>query len=142
MFKSIQSLEDCLLEKSANLRPMISIVRHHHEFYNGEGYPDKIAGNQIPIEARIVSVADAVEAMSSDRPYRLARDTEYIIAELNRCSGKQFDPRVVEKAVAILKALPVEQALDKNQYQNIILNTNKGIRSGLRYSIPYFTMGL
>ena len=91
-----------LLEKSPHLRPLIPIVSQHHEFYNGEGYPNKISGNQITIEARIVSVADAIEAMSSDRPYRKARDTEYIVKELSRCSGSQFDPLVVSEAIKLL----------------------------------------
>ena len=102
-----------LLEKSPHLRPLIPIVRHHHEFYNGEGYPDKIAGNQIAIEARIISVADAIEAMSSDRPYRKAKPTEYIIAELQRCAHTQFDPLVTEAAVEILKEREAEKFTEK-----------------------------
>ena len=59
-----------VLEMNPSLRLLIPIVRHHHEYYNGKGYPDGLSGHQIPIEARIVSVADAIEAMASDRPYR------------------------------------------------------------------------
>ncbi len=102
-----------LLEKSPHLRPLIPIVRHHHEFYNGEGYPDKIAGNQIAIEARIISVADAIEAMSSDRPYRKARTPEYIIAELQRCAHTQFDPLVTDAAIKILKEREAEKITEK-----------------------------
>jgi putative nucleotidyltransferase with HDIG domain len=102
-----------LLEKSPHLRPLIPIVRHHHEFYNGEGYPDRIAGNQIAIEARIISVADAVEAMSSDRPYRKSRTPEYIIEELRRCSHTQFDPLVTEAAIDILQEREAEKATEK-----------------------------
>jgi putative nucleotidyltransferase with HDIG domain len=94
-----------LLEKSPHLRTLIPIVRHHHEFYNGEGYPDRISGNMISIEARVVSVADAIEAMLSDRPYRKARTTNYIIEELQRYSGTQFDPLVTEVAIQILKEM-------------------------------------
>jgi putative nucleotidyltransferase with HDIG domain len=103
--KTHPNLGAALLEKSSHLRPLIPIVRHHHEFYNGEGYPDKISGNQIVIEARIVSVADAIEAMSSDRPYRKARPIEYIIEELQRCSSTQFDPLVVSTAIQILQEM-------------------------------------
>ena len=105
VIKTHPKLGAALLEKSPHLRPLIPIVHHHHEFYNGEGYPDKIAGNQIAIEARIVSVADAIEAMSSDRPYRKSRNTEYIIEELKRCSGTQFDPLVTEAAIQILNEM-------------------------------------
>ena len=84
-------------------------MSQHHEFYNGEGYPSRLAGNQIAIEARIVSVADAIEAMSTDRPYRKARNPEYIIAELQRCSGTQFDPLVVEAAIEVLNERELEK---------------------------------
>ena len=120
------SIGGALLEKSPHLRPMISIVRYHHEFFDGNGYPEGISGSQIPIEARIVSVADAIEAMSSDRPYRKARDKKYIIEELNRCSGTQFDPQVVKKAIAILESLPVESDVDNLQFQNSYPEQNKG----------------
>ena len=102
-----------LLEKSPHLRPLIPIVSQHHEFYDGEGYPSKLAGNQIAIEARIISVADAIEAMSSDRPYRKARTLEYIIEELRRCSHTQFDPLVTEAAVAILKEREADRVTEK-----------------------------
>jgi diguanylate cyclase (GGDEF)-like protein/putative nucleotidyltransferase with HDIG domain len=94
-----------LLKNSPSLRSLIPIVRHHHEFYNGEGYPDKLSGNQIPIEARIVAVADAIEAMISDRPYRKALKPQDIIDELNKHSGTQFDPLVVREAIKILTPL-------------------------------------
>jgi len=65
----------------------------------------ELLNNQITIEARIVSVADAIEAMSSDRPYRKARSTEYILKELQRCSNTQFDPLVASTAMQILKEM-------------------------------------
>lgn len=88
-----------LVNNSPSLHPLVSIIRHHHEYYNGKGYPDKLAGNQILIEARIVAVADAIEAMSSDRPYRKALKPEQVIEELDRHSGSQFDPLVDRKSV-------------------------------------------
>ena len=87
-------------------------MRQHHEFYDGLGYPEKISGNQISIEARIVSVADAIEAMSSDRPYRKARSTEYIVEELQRCSNSQFDPLVTDAAIQILKEMDSEKVTE------------------------------
>jgi len=71
-------------------------VAHHHERYDGRGYPTGLAGEDIPISARIVSVVDAYDAMSFNRVYREALCREKIVMELHRCSGKQFDPKVVE----------------------------------------------
>ncbi len=105
VIKTHPKLGATLLQKSPHLRPLIPIVFQHHEFYNGEGYPNKIAGNQIAIEARIVSVADAIEAMLSDRPYRKARSIEYVREELLRCSRTQFDPLVAETAIQVLKEM-------------------------------------
>jgi len=78
------------------LRHLLPVIRGHHEFFNGEGYPDGLKGEEIPLQARILSVADTVDAMSADRPYRKGQSTERIIEELKRCSGTQFDPQVVE----------------------------------------------
>jgi len=92
-----------LVNNSPSLYPLVSIIRHHHEYYDGKGYPDKLAGNQILIEARIVAVADAIEAMLSDRPYRKALKPEQVIEELNKFSGSQFDPLVVKTAIKMLE---------------------------------------
>jgi diguanylate cyclase (GGDEF)-like protein len=102
VMKRHASLGAALLEKSPSLRHLIPVVKHHHEHFDGSGYPDGLAGTQIPIEARIVAVADAIEAMASDRPYRKAMAKEEIIAELERYAGTQFDTRIVEIAVSIL----------------------------------------
>lgn len=71
------------------------MIRHHHERYDGKGYPDGLAGKDIPLTARILAVADTYDAMTSTRPYRKALDHSVAIEELIRCSGKQFDPEVV-----------------------------------------------
>ena len=93
-----------LLEKNPSLRQLTPIVHYHHEFYNGQGYPNGLSGHKIPIEARIVSLADAIEAMTSDRPYRKARKIQYVIDEIKKNSGIQFDPNAVEQAVILLEA--------------------------------------
>lgn len=80
-------------------------VLHHHEHVNGSGYPNGLRGDDIPVESRILLVADAFEAMTSDRPYRSAMPTADAIAELRRCAGTQFDPDVVE---ALIATLPTE----------------------------------
>ncbi len=92
-----------LVGKSPSLRPLIPIIRHHHEFFNGNGYPDKLKGNQISIEARIVAISDAIEAMSSDRPYRKSLKLTKIVNEIRQHAGSQFDPVVVEAAVRMLE---------------------------------------
>jgi diguanylate cyclase (GGDEF)-like protein/putative nucleotidyltransferase with HDIG domain len=82
-------------------------IRHHHERWDGTGYPDGLAGAVIPLGARLIAVADAFEAMTSDRPYRKALPTETAIQELRHCAGTQFDPDVVQAlAEAIGEALP------------------------------------
>jgi len=74
---------------------MERIVRHHHERLDGKGYPDGLAGERIPLGARIVAVAECIHNMLSDLRYKSARTFEDALAELRRCSGTQFDPAVV-----------------------------------------------
>jgi HD-GYP domain-containing protein (c-di-GMP phosphodiesterase class II) len=78
------------------LERVATIVRHHHERYDGTGYPDGLAAEDIPIESRILAVADAYVAMTEDRPYRRARPRFEVDHEFRDCSGRQFDPYVVE----------------------------------------------
>ncbi|MGR3310962.1 MAG: HD domain-containing phosphohydrolase [Candidatus Brocadiales bacterium] len=84
-----------ILSPIKQLTKIIPAIQHHHEFYNGEGYPEGLKGEKIPMMARILGVADAVDAMGADRPYRKRMPLEEIIDELKRCSGTQFDPKVV-----------------------------------------------
>jgi hypothetical protein len=81
------------------LAPELPVIRHHHEWYNGSGYPDRLMGDEIPKLARILHVADAFEAMTADRPYRKALSTEQALAELRKFAGVQFDPEVVDAFV-------------------------------------------
>lgn len=91
-----------LLEK-AGLRDIAKIVRHHHERFDGNGYPDGLKAEQIPIESRIIAVVDAYDAMISDRPYRKAMSSEKAIEELKANAGSQFDPLIVEIFIELLK---------------------------------------
>jgi len=77
-------------------------VRSCHEHWDGNGYPDRIAGEQIPLVSRVVSVCDAYSAMTTDRAYRAALPETEAIAELRRCSGTQFDPTVVDAFLRIV----------------------------------------
>ena len=81
-------------------------VRHEHEHWDGSGYPDGLAGEAIPLASRIVLVCDAYHAMTSDRPYRVALAPEDAQKELQRCSGRQFDPAVVSALLAVLTTPP------------------------------------
>ena len=76
------------------------IIRHHHERWNGTGYPDGLAAEDIPLGARIIAVADVYDAMTSDRPYRRALSHEVAVSELIRGCGTQFDARIVEAFLA------------------------------------------
>ncbi|MFH1737276.1 MAG: HD domain-containing phosphohydrolase, partial [Actinomycetota bacterium] len=89
--------------------PVLPAVQSHHENYGGNGYPDKLAGEDIPLEARILAVADAYESMISDRPYRSALETEEIIKEFARESGRQFDARVVSALLDVIESEMVEK---------------------------------
>ena len=82
------------------LAPELPIIRHHHEWYNGSGYPDRLIGDEIPKLARVLHVADAFEAMTAQRPYRMTPLTiEQALAELRKFAGVQFDPVVVDAFV-------------------------------------------
>ncbi|MCL5961768.1 MAG: HD-GYP domain-containing protein [Chloroflexi bacterium] len=74
----------------------IDLVYHHHEWFNGDGYPDHAEGSDIPLGSRVIAVADAFDAMTSDRPYRKAMSLEDAKKEICDCAGSQFDPEVVE----------------------------------------------
>jgi putative nucleotidyltransferase with HDIG domain len=84
-------------------RRIIAAVRHHHERYDGNGYPDGLAGDRIPLAARILCAADAYDAMTSNRPYRPAHPREYALAQLHDGAGTQFDSAVIEAVTHILR---------------------------------------
>ena len=92
-----------ILEPIVFLRPILTTIRHHHEHFDGTGYPSKLKGQEIPYKARILSIADAWDAMLSNRPYRNALSVEEATRELRKNAGTQFDPLIVE---AFLKTLP------------------------------------
>ena len=85
------------------------IVRHHHERYDGTGYPDGLKSQEIPIGARIMAVADAYDSIVSERPYRKGASHKYAVKEIIRCSGTHFDPEVVEHFLEISSTLAAEE---------------------------------
>lgn len=96
---------NALLGRVPLLRDVADVVLRHHEWYDGRGYPDGVAGDQIPIEARVVSVVDAYCAMIDERSYKQPWSAEDARAELYRSAGTQFDPRVVEAALEAIEAV-------------------------------------
>jgi len=92
-----------ILKGIRNFEDVVLMIRHHHERMDGKGYPDGLKGDQIPIGARIVYVADAFDAMTEARPYRSAIDMEEALSELRKNSGTQFDPVVVNAWARVLK---------------------------------------
>ena len=95
-----------LVEQVPGLAGISTAVLHHHERWDGEGYPDGLRGEEIPVEARVVAVADAFSAMTSDRPYRGRKSLEEALNELERNAGTQFDPEVVRLFCEELRARP------------------------------------
>lgn len=96
------------------LRPVIPIIMHHHEKFNGTGYPSKLKKGQIPLGARIMAVADAFEAMVYGRPYRERMNINSAVKEIKKKSGTQFDPKVVEAFLKIIKKVSTKIYLKGN----------------------------
>jgi diguanylate cyclase (GGDEF)-like protein len=93
-----------ILEQAPELMDVMPLVFHHQERWDGTGYPQRLQGEEIPLGARIIAAADAYHAIRSDRPYRVGRTHREAMRELRRCSGEQFDPRVVDALLAVLDA--------------------------------------
>lgn len=98
-----------ILSVNAALAELVPLVQHHHEWYNGSGYPNGLAGETIPLGSAIISVADAFDTMTSDRAYRRARTLEAACQELRRSAGRQFNPDVVD---AFMRVLERDEAVD------------------------------
>ena len=89
-----------LVRISSHLRDTVDPIRHHHEAWDGSGYPDALAGEAIPVFARVIAIADTIDAMASDRPYRRGLSADKIRAEMVRMSGIQFDPNMLKILLA------------------------------------------
>ena len=104
--KSVQrhpAIASAILDPIEELGDVIEWIKHHHENFDGSGYPDGLAGGKIPLGARILQVADAFDAITSQRPYCDARTRDEAIAGMKRCAGRQFDPAVVGVFMEILQ---------------------------------------
>jgi putative nucleotidyltransferase with HDIG domain len=105
-----------ILEPVSFLADVVECVRHHHEWYDGseKGYPDRLRADHIPLPSRIILVADTVEAMTSDRPYRTGLPLEAVVRELHKFSGSQFDPACVDACLRLLER-EAEDFIQKDQ---------------------------
>jgi putative nucleotidyltransferase with HDIG domain len=121
--------------------PIVPVVRHHHERWDGAGYPAGLRGDEIPLLARVLTVADAYEAMTSDRPYRSGRTLSDAIDELRCCSGSHFDPLVVQAFIEALDDSPdppetvvvlLVEELPADQVREVFVTVCDGILASLR----------
>jgi diguanylate cyclase (GGDEF)-like protein len=119
-----------ILEQASSLREAVPTVLHHHEHFNGSGYPHGLRGKEIPLGARIVAVADAYHAMVNDRPYRNARDHAHALAELRANAGTQFDPEVVDVFCEVFAEGVPPDGLQE------VYNLHERARDGLRRLEP------
>ena len=98
-------------------RPLLPYMLHHHERFDGMGYPDRKMADEIPLAARIICVADCFDAMTSDRPYRKGLAVEVAIEELQKNKGTQFDPEVVELMLGLIAEGKLDPVLEKMRAQ-------------------------
>lgn len=103
IMKSHVELGENIARPIPSLAPCLPIIRHHHERFDGTGYPDGLKGEEIPIEARILTIADSFDAMTTSRPYQRKRTMEEAFAELRSCAGRQFDPDLVEPFIEVVR---------------------------------------
>ena len=95
-----------ILEKVRGLDRIRAMVRHHHEFFDGSGYPDALVGENIPLGARIIAIADAYDTITSHRTYKRARNAHEALAEIERCGAAQFEARLVSVFIETMRSLP------------------------------------
>ena len=98
-----------IAQSTNEMLPYADWILKHHEWWNGEGYPLQLKGEDIPLECRILAIADAYDAMTSDRPYRKAMSQEQALDELERCTGRQFDPNLVSRFLAMFNTAVIEK---------------------------------
>src|SRR5205085_4691243 len=89
-----------LVATMSKLRDVVPSIRHHHENWDGTGYPDGLAGELIPMASRIIRFADTIDAMTTERPYRRPLTEAQVRAEVVRCRGTQFDPMIADKLLS------------------------------------------
>lgn len=113
-----------IVSRMKGFKDLVDLVKHHHERWDGKGYPDGLAGEEIVIGARILALADALDAMFSTRSYRPPRSYQEILAEVARCSGTQFDPKVARAFFA------VAEEKGRNFFINSAINVDQELHDG------------
>ncbi|HKN67969.1 MAG TPA: HD-GYP domain-containing protein [Gemmatimonadaceae bacterium] len=106
-----------LVQTVSHLRDIVPAVRHHHENWDGSGYPDGLVGDAIPLGARIIMLADTIDAMTTDRPYRKALGAGAVLEEINRLRGRQFDPKVCDALITSALYTQLFEAFDERGRQ-------------------------
>jgi len=101
-----------MIRMLGEMHPIVPPILHHHEAFDGSGYPDGLKGDQIPLISRIIAVADSYDAMTSDRPYRQRRKKEEAIEEIRACSGTKLDPEVVRAFLEVLEEIAFQPAAE------------------------------
>lgn len=108
-----------LLNKIPMYKELSTIICHHHERYDGRGYPDGLKADEIPPLSRIMNVADSFDAMTTSRIYKARKTIDEAVDELESLSGKQFDPQVVEHAKVVLKAISIDESINQKPKTNL-----------------------
>jgi HD-GYP domain-containing protein (c-di-GMP phosphodiesterase class II) len=121
-----------LVATAARLRGAVeAMIKHHHENFDGSGYPDGLAGDAIPIGARIIMIADTLDAMTSDRPYRRALTLSRAIEELEKHAGRQFDPRLVK---LVSKSEGIRRLLGTDSRPGIELDASRRLQARVSWA--------
>ncbi len=107
--QSHSAIGSMILNKNPEFKGIAKVVRHHHERWDGSGYPDGLSREDIPIESRIIGLVDAFDAMTSDRPYRKRKSHEWAMKEIKDHSGSQFCPKCVESFLTLRSKLKLNQ---------------------------------
>ncbi len=125
-----------IVSKIESMKKLVPLVLHHHEWINGSGYPLGLRGAEIPLGARIISVADAYSTITSKRPYRDERTNDFAVKEMNRCKGTQFDPEAVDALMVIIdeEESAIRAAKEKEQQQE--KKEKKRIRAKIEGEAP------
>ncbi len=120
IMKAHPGIGDAILRNMDTLVRERLMVRHHHERWDGKGYPDRIGGEEIPLEARIVCVADAIDAMTTHRVYRMARPLSFCAEQIERNAGTQFDPEVAKVALDVIAAGEVRTQAEPGRDEGVM----------------------
>ena len=122
-----------LVSRASQLSDIVDTVRHHHENWDGTGYPSKLAGPAIPLGSRIIMFADTIDAMTTDRPYRKAMGPAEVRSELLKYRGSQFDPRICDVLIDSPEFHRIFDSQDSGRVQSL---TQVFERARRRYRAP------